>query len=33
MMVMKRGKLDKSERIRLPNGGIIGSIGDDVEGY
>ena len=33
MMVMKRGKLDRSERIRLPNGGIIRSIEDDVEGY
>ena len=33
MMVMKRGKLDRSERIRLPNGGIIRSIGDDVDSY
>ena len=33
MMVMKRGKLDKSEGIRLPGGRIIRSIGDDVEGY
>ena len=33
MMVMKRGKLDKSEGIRLPDGRIIRSIGDDVEGY
>ena len=34
MMVMKRGKLDQSEGIRLPDDGrIIRSIGDDVEGY
>ena len=33
MMVMKRGKLDKSEGIRLPDGRIIRSIGNDVEGY
>ena len=33
MMVMKRGQLDKSEGIRLPDGRIIRSIGDDVEGY
>ena len=33
MMVTKRGKLDKSEGIRLPDGRIIRSIGDDVEGY
>ena len=33
MIVMKRGKLDKSEGIRLPNGRIIRSIGDDGEGY
>ena len=33
MMVMKRGKLGESEGIRLPDGRIIGSIGDDVEGY
>lgn len=33
VMVMKRGKLDKSEGIRLPDGRIIRSIGDDVEGY
>ena len=32
MMVMKRGNLDKSEGIRLPDGRIIRSIGDDVEG-
>ena len=32
MMVMKSGKLDKSEGIRLPDGKIIRSIGDDVEG-
>ena len=32
VMVMKRGKLDKSEGIRLPDGRIIRSIGDDVEG-
>ena len=30
MMVMKRGKLDKSEGIRLPDERIIRSIGDDV---
>ena len=29
----KRQKLDKSEDIRLPDGRIIRSIGDDVEGY
>ena len=33
MMVMKRSKLDKSEGIRLLDGRIIRSIGDDVEGY
>ena len=33
MMVMKRGKMDKSEGMRLPDGRIIRSIGDDVEGY
>ena len=35
MMVMKRSKLDKSEgiRLQLPDGRIIRSIGDDVEGY
>ena len=33
MMVMKRGNLDRSERIRLPDGRIIRTIGDDVEGY
>ena len=33
MMVMKRGKLDKSLAIRLPDGRIIRSIGDYVEGY
>lgn len=33
MMVRKRGKLDMSEGIRLPDGRIIRSIGDDVEGY
>ena len=33
IMVMKRGKLDKSEYLGLPNGGIMRSIGDDVEGY
>ena len=32
-MVTKRGKLDKSEVIRLPDGRIIRSIGDDAEGY
>ena len=32
MMVMKRGNLDKSEGITLPDGRIIQSIGDDVEG-
>ena len=32
-MVMKRGKLDKSEGIRLPDERIIRGIGDDVEGY
>ena len=32
-MVMKRGKLDKSQGIRLPDGRIIRSIGDDAEGY
>ena len=31
MMVMKRGKLDKSEGIRLPDGRIIGRIRGDVE--
>ena len=33
MMVMKRGKLDKSEGIRLSDGRIIRSIGDDIAGY
>ena len=33
MMVMRRGQLNKAERITLPNGGIIRSIGDDGEGY
>ena len=33
MMVMKRGKLDRSEGIRLPDRRIIRSTGDDVEGY
>ena len=33
MMVMKREKMDKLEGIRLPDGKIIRSIGDDVEGY
>lgn len=33
VVVMKRGKLDKSEGIRLSDGRIIRSIGDDVEGY
>ena len=32
-MVMKRGKPDKSEGIRLPDGRIIPRIGGDVEGY
>ena len=32
-MVMKRGKLDKSEDISSPDGRIIRSIGDNVEGY
>ena len=32
-MVMKRGKLDKPEGIRLPDGRIIRGIGDDDEGY
>ena len=33
MMVMKRSKLDKSEGIRLSDGRIIRSIGDDLQGY
>ena len=33
MMVMKKGKLVSSEGIRLPDGRIIRSIGDYVEGY
>ena len=33
MMVMKCGKLDKSEGIRLPDGRIIRRIRDDVDGY
>ena len=33
MMVMKCGKLDKSEGIRLRDGRIIRRIRDDVEGY
>ena len=33
MMVMKRGKLDKTEGIRLPDGRIIRSTGENVEGY
>ena len=32
-MIMKRGKLDKLEGIRLPDGRVIRSIGDDAEGY
>ena len=32
MMIMTRGKLDKLEGIRLPDGRTIPSIGDDVEG-
>ena len=33
VVVMKRGKLDKSQAIRLPDRRIIQSIGDDVDGY
>ena len=33
VMVMKRGKMDKSDGIRLPDRRLIRSIGDDVDGY
>ena len=33
VVVMKRGKLDKSQGIKLPDKRIIQSIGDDVDGY
>ena len=33
MIVTKRGKLDKSESLRLPDGRIIRSVADDGKGY